>query len=102
MIRSAFNLQEVLSPLMARYGRRLQGERGETYEKIVVTVCEALDVERETGAHLVAALSSARLIDFERTDQPEVILMVQGESQSHGYSEDSEKQYGVWCLGPRL
>lgn len=102
MIRSAFNLQEVLAPLMARFGRHLHGERGETYEKIVVTVCEALEVEREAGAHLVAALSSAQLIDFERTDQPEVVLMAQGESRSHGYSEDPNKQYGVWSLGPRL
>jgi hypothetical protein len=101
MIRSAFNLQEVLAPLMARFGRRLHGERGETYEKIVVTVSEALEVERETAGHLVAALSSAQLLDFERTDKPEVVLTAT--SSSHGYGgEDSDKQYGVWSLGPRL
>jgi hypothetical protein len=101
MIRIAFNLQEVLAPLMARFGRRLHGERGETYEQIVGTVCEALEVERETGTHLVEALSSAQLLDFERTDKPEVVLTASGSAQ-HGYGEQPEKQYGVWSLGPRL
>ena len=100
MIRSAFNLQEVLAPLMARFGRRLRGERGETYEKIVVTVCEALEVERQAGESLVTALTSAQLLDFERTDQPEVVLMTQG--QSKGYSEEADKQFGIWNFGPRL
>ena len=102
MIRSAFNLQEVLTPLMARFGRRVHGERDETYEKMVGIVCEALEVERETGAHLVAALASAQLLDFERTDRPEVVVMVECEFGAEGSREDSDKQYGVWSLGPRL
>lgn len=101
MIRNAYNCQEVLSPLMARFGRRLRGERGETYEELVTTVCEALDVQRETAQHLVEALASAQLIDFERTDCPEVVR-VGGRGESEEHAEELDKQFGVWSLGPRL
>ncbi len=99
MIRSAFNLQEVLAPLMARYGRRLHGEKGETYEGLVRTVSESLEVDWDTAGHLVTALRSSKLIVFERTDKPEVVLMMQ--TTASGY-EETDKEFGVWSLGPTL
>jgi len=71
MMQCAYNPQEVLSPLMQRFGRSLRCGRAEGFGRMVTVVSESLHVDRADARRLVLSLVSGGLVDFEQ-DQPAV------------------------------
>lgn len=104
MVQSAYNPQEVLSPLMQRFGRHLHGERVECLNRMVSVVSEALDVDATYARSLVRALVSAGLIDFEREDVSDEFARTDADempSVARGEAADPEHvPVGAWRIGP--
>jgi hypothetical protein len=107
MVRCAYNPQEVLSPLMQRFGRHLRGGRAEGFNQMVAAVSEALRVEKTSARYLVQALASAGLIDFELDSpigpdgRPEGPL-VSGKPATAASVRAAVGAAGVWRIGPSV
>lgn len=103
MVQAAYNPQEVLSPLMQRFGRHLRSERSEGMNRMVSAVSEELCVDATYARRLIQALASAGLIDFEQDE---------GRSEDAtpanlpGVTPQAEPEpavpTGVWRIGPSL
>ncbi len=97
MIQAAYNPQEVLSPLMQRFGRQLRCEKADGFGQMVTVVSEALDVNRTDARHLVLVLASCGLVDFEQEQGAEAPARDE-EPVSAGLASSR----GVWHIGPSV
>ena len=98
-----YNPQEVLSPLMQRFGRCLRCDKAEGYGRMVTTVSEALHVSRTNAQHLVESLASAGLVEFEQ-DQP-AVSVAKRERQfvpAGPARAPASPGSGVWRIGPSV
>lgn len=105
MMQCGYNPQEVLSPLMQRFGRSLRCGRSEGFGRMVTAVSEALHVNRTNARHLVQSLASSGLVDFEM-DLPAVSVAERerqfvpaGPAQ---VPESASASTGVWRIGPSV
>ncbi len=103
MVQAGYNPQEVLSPLMQRFGRSLRCSRAEGFGRMVTAVSEALEVNRTTARRLVQSLASGGLIDFEcassagRYGEREP---VPGGAPTSGGPSSADSRAGIWRIGP--
>ncbi|NLF32522.1 MAG: hypothetical protein GX591_16725 [Planctomycetes bacterium] len=99
MIQAAYNPQEVLSPLMQRFGRQLRCEKADGFGQMVTVVSEALDVNRTDARHLVLVLASCGLVDFEGEED---FVTADRDMQTVGASSEDPTSKGVWRIGPSV
>lgn len=103
MVQCGYNPQEVLSPLMQRFGRRMHCGRAEGFSRMVSTVSEDLHIDRTAARRLVQQLASAGLIDFESDSAGEsryaeaLVGVAAGADESPASSASLP---GVWRIGP--
>ena len=100
MIQAAYNPQEVLSPLMKRFGRQLQCEKADGFGHMVTVVSEALDVNRTDARHLVLVLASCGLVDFEQERDFEMGDREDRLVPAGPASPEAPSCRGVWRIGP--
>lgn len=70
MTLGPYNPQEVLAPLLQRFGRHLHGDRDTGFEQMVSAVCEELRVDVEHARSLLRHLECSGLIVFEALVMP--------------------------------
>ncbi len=101
MAGTSYNLQEVLSPLMQKFGRHMPAGRAEGYQRLVSVVSEALEVDRGRAEQLVTSLLSSGLVGFDAASAP---VGARSPASSHrpGSYVGAESARGVWRIGPSL
>lgn len=106
MPKAPYNPQEVLSPLMSRFGRTLPGERDETFEQMVQSVSEQLDVDHTHAAQLLEKLESAGLLRYEGPSpvEHEPFVTWTGEPVDEQLTEGAQAPApaGAWHIGPKV
>lgn len=99
---SPYNPQEVLGPLMKRFGRHLPGPRAEGYGKMVPVICEELHVDDPHARQLLDSLVNSHLIAYEVATPAttgDQILPASPSSQAH---PEANEEQGAWRLGPPI
>ena len=105
MVQSPYNPQEVLSPLMKRLGRILQGRRDEGFDRMVTVVREELQVDGEHARRLVESLEYYGLVVYEQTpptDRQEFVLTAGRPSSREALALESPVSSGAWRIGPSV
>lgn len=81
MVQSPYNPQEVLGPLMRRFGRHLDADRDEGFRRMVGAVQEELRVDEEHARQLMQGLQASGLVAYERSAPiSDTQAMVQGQT----------------------
>lgn len=101
-----YNPQEVLTPLLRRFGRHLHEERDRGFEQMVSAICEDLKVDVEHARKLLRHLECAGLVVYEELVMPkrQGAATWEGKPASGAPAVGDERmpEASGWRIGPRV
>ncbi len=105
MIERAYNPQEVLGPLMKRFGRVLETRREEGHHQMVRVIREELHVDAPHAERLLESLETSGLVEYEpiagdEEAQPTRAPSNQPSREPTGPLPDVPRETGCWRIGP--